>query len=98
MTLPTTARLYAEAELRSRPDPRTLRCGVVGLGVIGALIGRGLATAGFPVDGYAPAPEAVAKFRSAPGLEDATAASEPARLASADAVVIAVRMLGGDPT
>src|SRR6185295_16530798 len=86
-----TRRSAAEAVLRRRIEERTARCGVVGLGFIGATLLNAVAAAGFPACGVDRSAAVVDRFGADGG--DAIAVSDDvAALAEADVVVVAVRV------
>ncbi len=88
----------AADRLAARIDARSATCAVVGLGFVGSMAMTALIHAGFEVHGYDRSPQAVERFRDQASVQDSaniawSVGTDPGRLAMADIVLIAVRVL-----
>lgn len=78
--------------LRERIEHRTARCAVVGLGMVGTMQARMLASAGYAVAGYDTNPAAVDAFRTETFASRCEASTSDAVLAQADVALVCVRV------
>jgi UDP-N-acetyl-D-glucosamine dehydrogenase len=85
-----SSRARAAGELRSRIEARSLRCSVLGLGLVGTILAECLHGAGFRVAGYDRSGPAVESFRRR--QNGIAASTDPADLHDTQALIVAVRL------
>lgn len=82
-------RAGAATELLRRIEERSIRCGIVGLGLIGTMLAEAIQSVGFEGVGYDRADAAVKTFVGDSRMQ---ASADPAILRDADVLVVAVRV------
>jgi UDP-N-acetyl-D-glucosamine dehydrogenase len=84
-------RNFAPSDLAADIEAANLVCAVIGLGFIGSLSLRAVISAGFRAVGFDRSRDAVERFRMCADPGSCVVSDDPAVLASADVVIVAVR-------